>query len=157
MIETILNSAKEKGAETEIISLVDSDIKHCTGCIICEETGECVISDDMKELLLKLESVDAIVLGSPSYYNNVTGLMKDFIDRTNPTWKDLKLKGKKAAICCTGSQNVKAIQNCTDILVGFAKTIKMKVVGNVTANDQHLHSKSVISELQKLGEKIASN
>ena len=155
MVEAVLNSAKEKGAETEFVHLADLDIKHCTGCVACEKTGECVINDDMKSLLEKITNADALVLGSPSYYNNVTGLMKDFIDRTNPTWKEMKLKGKKAGVCCTGSEGLAVVKKCTDILVDFAETAGIEVVGSVTANDKSLDAQAVVDELKKLGEEIA--
>ena len=157
MLETVMGAANKKGAETELISLIDYDISQCMGCLSCEETGKCVIKDDMKKILTKVKEADALVLGSPSYYNNVTGLMKCFIDRTNPTWKKMELKGKKMAICCTGSQDVEVVECCTGVLIDYADTMGMKIAGSVTAKDSKIHSKDVVDELKKLGEKIASD
>lgn len=156
MIKTALDAAKEKGAEAEIISLADIEIAHCKGCAACEKTGKCVISDGMEKLIEKIESADALVIGSPSYYDNVTGTMKDFIDRGHPLWNKGTQKGKKVGICCTGHlNNIAEIRKCTDVLANFAGIIEMDIVGTVTANNMHLESKAVVAELEKLGEKIA--
>ena len=67
----------------ELIRLPDFRIAHCRACWGCRELGRCTISDDMTEKItpLLLES-DAIVLGSPVFFNNVTADMKAFMDRT---------------------------------------------------------------------------
>jgi multimeric flavodoxin WrbA len=67
----------------QFIRLADYRIVHCTACWKCLETGRCVIADDMTEIIipLLLES-DAIILGSPVFFNNVTADMKAFMDRT---------------------------------------------------------------------------
>ena len=56
-------------------------MSHCTGCNYCYRTGHCCIEDDAELLSKRIEEADGIVLGSPTYASNVSGLMKDFIDR----------------------------------------------------------------------------
>jgi len=67
----------------EFIRLADHRIGHCKACWKCRELGQCAIDDDMTgrifPLLLKS---DAIVLGSPIFFNNVSADMKAFMDRT---------------------------------------------------------------------------
>lgn len=67
----------------ELIRLADHQIEFCTSCWACRKSGRCVIDDEMSNTLLPLliES-DAIVLGSPVYFNNVSAQLKAFIDRT---------------------------------------------------------------------------
>jgi multimeric flavodoxin WrbA len=66
-----------------LLKLSKYDVKPCQSCWTCQETGECVIDDDMKNTLTaKLLESDAIVLGTPVYFNNVSSQLKAFMDRT---------------------------------------------------------------------------
>jgi multimeric flavodoxin WrbA len=86
MVEEFLNGAREAGAETENIFLVEKEIKHCLGCFQCwtKTPGQCVLKDDMAELLSKFISSDIVVFATPLYVDNVTGIMKNFMDRIVP-------------------------------------------------------------------------
>jgi multimeric flavodoxin WrbA len=82
LIQEILGSAAGKGADTKVIYLNDLQIRGCQACMQCKQTSvRCAVNDDMQELYPLIESSDAVVLGSPIYIGNVTGLMKTFIDR----------------------------------------------------------------------------
>jgi len=84
MVENFLKGAKEIGAETEHILLSEKKIHHCIGCFVCwtKTPGICVFDDDMKELLKK--DSDILVFASPLYFDNISGLMKNFMDRCIP-------------------------------------------------------------------------
>jgi hypothetical protein len=59
IVEPLLEGAREAGAETEEVFLVERDIKHCRGCFGCwgKTPGKCVINDEMPGLMdLYLES-----------------------------------------------------------------------------------------------------
>ena len=71
------------GMENELVFLSDLTIGFCTGCLSCvKNRGVCIKDDDMKGLLGKMIAAQAIVLGSPNYYYDVSGLMKNMIDRS---------------------------------------------------------------------------
>lgn len=86
IVREFLNGAAAAGAEVENIFLVEKDIKHCRGCFACwtKTPGKCVIKDDMAELLAKIVSSDVIAYATPLYIDNVSGIMKDFMDRIIP-------------------------------------------------------------------------
>jgi len=73
--------ALHKEVETDYVHLADLKMEYCKGCEVCYKTGECIIKDDAEQLAQKMRDVDAVILGSPTYAENVTGLMKTFIDR----------------------------------------------------------------------------
>ncbi len=85
-VEPLLEGAREAGAETEEVFLVERDIEHCRGCFGCwgKTPGKCVINDEMPGLMdLFLES-DYVGLGTPVYSMYMTGLLKNFMDRLLP-------------------------------------------------------------------------
>ena len=96
LLNAVLKTAEGAGAQTELIQLVDFNIKACIGCNKCLRAGICAIQDDdMNILAEKMLDADGIVLGSPTYFMNVSGIMKNFIDRTRPLHMyQNKLKGK---------------------------------------------------------------
>jgi len=115
MLSELLLGASSAGAETELILLRKLKISHCVGCLSCSKTGKCSIIDDMKGLYPKIKQSDVLVLGSPNYYENVTGIMKDFIDRLNIYYDKKELKGKKVFLLCAGgSSSVKALDKMED-------------------------------------------
>ena len=69
------------GITVEYYDLTDLEIGHCLGCCSCYKTGHCHINDDAEMLSEKIRQADGLVLGSPTYASNVSGLMKDLIDR----------------------------------------------------------------------------
>lgn len=82
LLEKVLSIAKNLGAKTEILHLIDKDIKPCISCLAEGKCAyPCQIKDDMQELFEKIKGVDCIVLGSPTYWYGLSGLMKNFLDR----------------------------------------------------------------------------
>jgi len=80
LLREVLNAT---GVASELIFLADLTIGFCTGCLSCvKNKGVCIKDDDMKRLLDKMIAAQAIVLGSPNYYYDVSGLMKNMIDRS---------------------------------------------------------------------------
>ena len=86
MVEEFLKDIKGSFDELENIMLARKKIKNCTGCFTCwtRTPGKCIIEDDMEELLSKFISSDYVVFASPLYFDNVTGIMKNFFDRLIP-------------------------------------------------------------------------
>lgn len=121
MLQYVLEGAAAAGAETELLELVDYDIKYCLSCNRCLGKNECTIKDDdMGMLAEKMLAADAIVLGSPVYFSNVTARMKNFMDRSR--WLHMccnMLHGKVgAAVTHAGLRNG-GQETTVDILTRF--------------------------------------
>jgi multimeric flavodoxin WrbA len=93
-------AAEKKGAETELITLRDRNIKVCDGCLVCEKTNACHIKDDMQGIHDKILSAEAVVLGSPTYFDAPTSSAMNFIHRAYPLYG--KIKGKRFASVVVG-------------------------------------------------------
>lgn len=81
LVKEALAAAEYEGMETSIIHLADYDISDCTGCEGCKKTYRCVIQDGMQRIYPLLQEADAVILGSPTYFYDVTAITKAFLDR----------------------------------------------------------------------------
>lgn len=75
---------KELGdVEFEYVFLKEINLKTCLGCRACMERGEefCPLKDDRALIEEKIMNSDGVIFASPTYVGNVSGLMKNFIDR----------------------------------------------------------------------------
>lgn len=83
IVRQIAEALKEAYA-VRTVCVDDYQISFCRGCRSCHETGECVRRDGAQELMEDFEWADKIVLAAPSYWADVPGQFKVFIDRCTP-------------------------------------------------------------------------
>lgn len=76
--------AQAAGHQVEKICLRGKTIDFCRGCLSCQHTGRCVISDDASEIVEKMRTADVLVFATPVYYYEMCGQMKTLLDRANP-------------------------------------------------------------------------
>ena len=81
LVQQALQAIESIEVETELIFLGDYNIRGCTGCEGCKDTYKCVIMDDMQKIYPLIMESDGIILGSPTYFYNITTDMKAFIER----------------------------------------------------------------------------
>lgn len=86
LLEETLKGAQSQGAEVERIYLTDFSITPCRECHGCDETGQCVIKDDMQKIYPKLLEADIIILSSPIFFYGMTAWAKALIDRSQALW-----------------------------------------------------------------------
>lgn len=82
LVETVLQGAAEKGADTRLVNLRDLNINGCFGCEGCKKhPGKCIQKDDLTPLMQEMTEYDAVVLGTPVYWFHVAGQFKILVDR----------------------------------------------------------------------------
>lgn len=89
MVQEFSAGAVQAGAEIQSIPLVRKEIRMCIRCGGCfyKTPGKCALKDDMSELVRKFLASDVVIFATPVYIDNVTGLMKVFIDRLQPVFE----------------------------------------------------------------------
>lgn len=86
LLEEVLRGAEKEGAKVERLYLSDFTITPCKECHGCDETGNCIILDDMEKIYPKLLEADVVILASPIFFYGVTAWTKALIDRSQALW-----------------------------------------------------------------------
>jgi multimeric flavodoxin WrbA len=150
----------QKLAGGELVRLRKLRIEHCKGCLKCLKTRACPIKDGMQGLYPKIEGAEVIVIATPNYFENVPGLLKDFIDRTNPFYETDMLKKKKIFTVVAGGfpekRQKRVIENA---IACFAAAHKMKLSGELcfsaTEAAELKTGHAVKSRIKRFAEKIS--
>ena len=130
-LKRILAKAGELGASTELVLLREKRIEFCDGCL-SGSSGECKIRDDMQIIYPKLENADLIIFGSPNYFSNMSGMMKNFVDRMNPYYTNKALNEKKMVVAVVGEvNNSNSVGKVMGSFEAVANSFKMSFVGDI--------------------------
>ncbi len=82
---SVLNMIKENypNIDFKILMLNEVNLKQCKGCYTCISKGEqyCPLKDDRDMIIDEILEADGVIFASPVYVNNVTSLMKNFMER----------------------------------------------------------------------------
>ena len=157
MLTRLCEELARRNAKVEILLLRKMDVKMCGGCLTCEKggklrKGDCVIKDDMAEVYPKLIAADAIVLATPGYMEMLSGLLKNFLDRTCAVWP--RLEGKRIAGLAVAEEGIgQTIRN----LKGYAKLCKMHWMGSVSVLAKNPADASRVPGLERRLKRLANN
>lgn len=94
LLTKALGQSKKEGAETELIHLTEHP-------------------NDLEEVLEKVKSADGIIFCTPTYWFNVSALMKNFLEKlTVFEYPNFELEGKVAGLIatCEEDRGMQAIQ-----------------------------------------------
>ena len=85
LINYVLNELQKEGIETEVFNLRGKKIRGCMACYKCFENKDrrCSVKNDiLNECIEKMLQADGIILGSPTYFTDVSTEIKALIDRS---------------------------------------------------------------------------
>ncbi len=96
---------KSCNVEFEYLFLKDADLKMCSGCFNCVSKGKelCPLKDDKAEIENKMMEADGIIFATPVYCENVSGFMKNFIDRFAHVFHRPQFFDQKAMVLSTSA------------------------------------------------------
>ncbi len=146
LIEKIISGLSTESIEIEKILLSKLTINPCVSCNACGKTGVCFIKDDMAEIYEKFNQSDIIVIGSPLYFNSVTGITKMMIDRCQAFWSSKyvfnqptidKGRMRKGVFVCTGGakQSDEGFIGATLVMDLFFKAINTAYTYNLLVDN----------------------
>ena len=98
LLSEALESARECGAETELLSVRGKNIQPCDACDACYTTNECHIQDDMPEFYAKILEAQGLIFGTPVYWYSVTAQAKLIIDRLYALYHNGQLANKVGGV-----------------------------------------------------------
>ena len=84
MIKAVFSELEKEGIKTELIQVGGKDIRGCKACGACRKNQDrkCVFGKDgINEYIEKMAAADIIIIGSPTYFADLTTEAKALIDR----------------------------------------------------------------------------
>jgi multimeric flavodoxin WrbA len=84
LLGVVLKELESQGIETQLVHL-KGPLSGCIACFKCFETksGKCALDKDMvNECIALMREADGIILGSPTYFADLTPELKALIDRS---------------------------------------------------------------------------
>jgi multimeric flavodoxin WrbA len=84
LLHTVLNELEGEGIETEFVDLAGLEIRPCLACNNCSAKKNRLCSqttDAANQLIAKIDQADGILLGSPTYFADITAPLKALMDR----------------------------------------------------------------------------
>jgi len=84
LVNSVLDELEKEGIETELVQIGGRKIQGCIACYKCFENKDrrCAVTQDMlNDCLEKMIAADGMILGSPTYFANMSADLKALIDR----------------------------------------------------------------------------
>ena len=176
LLKAAADEARSAGAEVEWVDVNALSIKPCIGCLKCRPDKKCILPEDDGHRVGKLiESCSGLVVGTPTYWGNMTGPLKLLFDRNVPILEHLVLytnrfpkprhKGKKAAIVVASaapfpfnllpSQSSGTLRAVKTVLHAAGFDIRKRINVPVTPDPARL-GKRWLSRARKLGSSMGA-
>lgn len=172
LMDEALKGVDSAGAEVSSIRCCDLQISGCIECAGCDDTGECVIDDDMQSVYPKLAEADVIILASPIFFYSVPAQAKALIDRCQAMWckrvldkppaeRHVHDNGQGYLICVGATKGANLFQGTELVAKYFYDALGMSYEGGVFV--KQMESKGDVAkhpdamkQAFDLGKKIAS-
>ena len=134
MLESALAGCRDAGAETKLVHLIDLNFKGCISCFGCKRLGgpsygQCAVRDDLTDVINEAWNSDAIIVGSPVYFGDVTSDLRGFLERF---WFSVLMYNTEHMVRAPKSMPVKIILTTNAPEFGFHKALNDSLTGTMT-------------------------
>ncbi|MEF9475668.1 MAG: flavodoxin family protein [Candidatus Mariimomonas ferrooxydans] len=86
LLREVIRGVEDCGSDVKVFDLNSMNIQTCQDCGGCDETGECIIHDDMDKVYEAIRTADRIILTSPIFFFALSAQTKAMIDRCQSFW-----------------------------------------------------------------------
>jgi len=141
LVKAVLEGAKSRGSDVELVDVCKLNIEYCNGCGICYRTAKCVRKDDFQALYEKMLNAEGLVISSPNYLRSVTAQLKALLDRMSDTIHCQLFAGKHGAAVATAGgpgQDEVVCEYLRHVLLSFGSFVTGSVGGSLADGPQSL-------------------
>ena len=134
LIQRVFTELENQGIATELVQLSEKEIRGCIACSQCIKNKDrrCAVKKDAaNEYIEKMLEADAILLGSPVYFNDVTPEMKALIDRTGYVARANGRMFKNKVGAAVAAVRRSGAVHTLDTINHFFLSMEMFIVGRV--------------------------
>ena len=136
LLNEAIKGAEASGSEVRIFNLNLLRIKPCQHCGGCDETGVCIVDDEMTDIYKEIRSAERFILASPIFFFGLSAQSKMMIDRCQCFWCEKYLLrkplpegeyGRKGLLLLVGGMKKEIGINCAEATAkAFFRTISVK-------------------------------
>jgi multimeric flavodoxin WrbA len=162
LIGYLLREIEKEGIETELVQLSAKAIHGCIACYKCFQNMDqrCAVNNDAaNEYIEKMTSAQGIVLGSPSYFQDVTAEMKALIDRAGfvglANGRMYKNKVGASLSCFRRSGGMHTIETMNHFFFSNELIIAGRAMGVAREKGEVEKDEEGVQVAKSLGQKIA--
>lgn len=178
LIDSIFKGAQKKGADVETVRLSSVNINNCISCNKCQRSNEytCVYDDkdDFINIYNKILEADILIYATPIYIFNISGLMKNFMDRmysrgkcqeniftkSNLLFHDVEkqmLNKKFISIITADNIECKTTESTVSFFNSLATFFDYSYIGSFVRNGTYIFKDNVKHKYKDIIEEILSN
>lgn len=158
LCDEFMKGALSSGNNVEKIRVAEKNVSYCRACYACRNNGNCVIKDDMADILQKMIDADVIVLASPVYFYSIDAQLKAVIDRTVARWLEVKNK-EFYYIMTAADEEISAMDTTLACFRGYADCVEgakeMGVIYGIGAYEKgEIKSSECMKQAYEMGRNV---
>ncbi len=162
LIRYLLEGVSREGIETELVHLSEREIRGCIACFKCHENQDrrCALKGDAaNEYIEKIMDAQAVVFGSPVYFQDVTPEMKALIDRAGfvglANGRMYRDKVGAAVACYRRSGGMHTVDSINHFFLSNELVIAGRVLGVAKEKGDLEKDEEGIQTAARLGQRMA--
>lgn len=168
-----LEECRVAGCSTELINLAEHNITPCLACSGCDDTGICIIQDDVNHIYNKILAADRLIISAPIFSMGINAQAKMLIDRAQQFWAQKYLLKQNVIseknrpprqgifISCAGTTLPGVFDGAVRVIRYFFKMLEIELLATlcfdgVDKKGDIFNHPSAIKETCYYGKKISS-